>query len=224
MPTIAIVGAGTGLGSAVARRFGREGFAVALVARDQARLDGLAGDLATAGVTARGYAANVRHRDALRRVLRDAADELGPIEVLQYSPVPSRDFLKPVLETTLDDLAAAVEFSILGSFTAVDAVLPAMRAARTGTIVFVNGGTAVRPRAGYAGTSVAFAGESAYAEVLNAALAGSGVHATQLVIPGAITPGDPARSPETIADVIWDLHTKHEGFRHFLTPMDPPEA
>ena len=35
MTTIAIVGAGTGLGAAVARRFGAEGFAVALVSRSQ---------------------------------------------------------------------------------------------------------------------------------------------------------------------------------------------
>jgi NADP-dependent 3-hydroxy acid dehydrogenase YdfG len=223
MSTIAIIGAGPGLGAAVARRFGREGFAVALVARDQAKLDALAGDLTAAGVTTRGYSADVRDGDALRRVLRNAADELGPVEVLQYSPIPSRDFLKPVLETTPADLAAAVEFSILGSFAAVDAVLPAMRAAGTGTIVFVNGGTSVRPLAAYAGTSVAFAGESAYAEILHTALAGSGVHATQLVIPGAITPDDPAKSPATIADVIWELHTKHTGFRHFLTPMSPPE-
>ncbi len=39
MHTIAIVGAGPGLGAAVARRFGREGFAVALISRDQAKLD-----------------------------------------------------------------------------------------------------------------------------------------------------------------------------------------
>jgi NADP-dependent 3-hydroxy acid dehydrogenase YdfG len=182
MSTIAIIGAGPGLGAAVARRFGREGFAVALVARDQARLEALAGELMEDGVSARGYAADVRDRDALRRVLRNAADELGPVEVLQYSPIPSRDFLKPVLETTQADLAAAVEFSILGSFAAVDAVLPAMRAA------------------------------------------GTGVHAAQLVIPGAITTDDPAKSPATIADVIWQLHTEHDGFRHFLTSMDPPQA
>ncbi|HEV7948517.1 MAG TPA: SDR family NAD(P)-dependent oxidoreductase, partial [Glaciihabitans sp.] len=38
MPVIAIVGAGPGLGAAVARRFGREGFSVALISRDQSKL------------------------------------------------------------------------------------------------------------------------------------------------------------------------------------------
>jgi NADP-dependent 3-hydroxy acid dehydrogenase YdfG len=222
MPTIAIVGAGPGLGAAVARRFGREGFAIALLARSRAKIDALAADLATDGVTARGYSADVTDTDSLRQALAAAATDLGAVDVLQYSPIPSRDSLKPLLETTEDDLAAAVRFSNLGSFAAVDSVLPAMRAAGRGTIVFVNGGTSVRPRTRYAGTSVAFAGESAYAEILNDAMAGSGVHATQLVIPGAITRDDPAKSPETIADRIWELHAKHEGFRHFLTPMDPP--
>lgn len=40
MTTIAIVGAGKGLGLAVAERFAREGFAVALISRNQDRLDG----------------------------------------------------------------------------------------------------------------------------------------------------------------------------------------
>ena len=65
MTTIAIVGAGPGLGAAVARRFGTEGFAVAVVSRSQDRVDALVGDLTTAGVTARGYAADVREPDAL---------------------------------------------------------------------------------------------------------------------------------------------------------------
>lgn len=60
MTTIAIVGAGAGLGQATAHRFGREGFSVALISRTQANVDKLAADLDEEGITARGYAANVR--------------------------------------------------------------------------------------------------------------------------------------------------------------------
>ncbi len=52
MPTIAIVGAGPGLGLAIARTFGREGFSVALIARTQDKLDRLAADLGAEGITA----------------------------------------------------------------------------------------------------------------------------------------------------------------------------
>ncbi len=221
MSTIAIVGAGPGVGDAVARRFGREGFAVALIARDQAKLDALAADLHASGITARGFAADVRDTATLTRALQDAADALGPIDVLQYSPIPHRDFLKNVLETSLTDLRAAVEFSIFGPVAAVQQVLGGMQARGQGTIVFINGGTSVRPRPNYAGTSVAFAGESAYAQMLHDALAGQNIYVTQLVIPGAITRENPRSSPDAVAERIWDLHTRRQGFRHFLTPMDP---
>ena len=57
MPTIAIVGAGPGLGLAIARRFGREGFRVALVSRAESKLDALAARLAEDGIQAAGLPA-----------------------------------------------------------------------------------------------------------------------------------------------------------------------
>ncbi|MGO4427734.1 SDR family NAD(P)-dependent oxidoreductase, partial [Streptomyces sp. MCAF7] len=51
MSTIAIIGAGPGLGAAVARRFGREGYGIALISRDQDRLDALAAELGEEGMT-----------------------------------------------------------------------------------------------------------------------------------------------------------------------------
>ena len=222
MPTIAIVGAGSGVGASVARRFGREGFRVALLSRKQIKLDGMAAELKEQNITACGFAVDVRDSAALQVALQAASSELGPIEVLQYSPIPHRDFLKPVLETTSADLAGAVEFSILGPFTAVRQVLSDMRNRGRGTIVFVNGGTAVRPRANYAGTSIAFAAESAYAEIMHEALEPENIYVTQLVIPGAIREDDPASNPDTIAERIWTMHVQREGFRHFLTPMEAP--
>jgi NADP-dependent 3-hydroxy acid dehydrogenase YdfG len=219
MNTIAIVGAGKGLGAAVARRFGREGFAVALLARDQDRVDALASELEADGVTAQGFTADVRDRPSLTAAL-DAAAQLGPIEVLQYSPVPHRDFLRPVLETTPEQLVGAVEFSILGPIAAVHQVLPDMRLLGRGTILFVNGGSAVRPNAGYAGTSIAFAGESAFAQMLHDTVAADGVHVCQLIIPGAISVGDPTNDPSTIADTLWAIHRERQGFRHFTKPID----
>ena len=70
---------------------------------------------------------------ALTAALDRAAADLGPIEVLVYSPLPQQEFLRPVLETTVDDLRAAAEFSILGPVTAVRQVLPGMRAAGRGS-------------------------------------------------------------------------------------------
>jgi len=163
MPVIAIIGAGPGLGAAVARRFGREGFSVALISRNESKLDDMVAELATAGVIANGYSADVRVPAQLEGALERAAAELGPITALQYSPLPSRDYLKPVLELTPELALEALQFSALGLVHAARAVLPAMRAAGDGSIILINGGTSVKARAGFAGTSVAFPAESATA-------------------------------------------------------------
>lgn len=59
MPTIAIVGAGPGLGLSIAKVFGGHGYDVALIARDKGKLDALVAELAEAGITAEGFAADV---------------------------------------------------------------------------------------------------------------------------------------------------------------------
>ncbi|KQU28515.1 MULTISPECIES: SDR family NAD(P)-dependent oxidoreductase [unclassified Rhodococcus (in: high G+C Gram-positive bacteria)] len=220
MTTIAIIGAGEGLGTAVARRFGREGFAVALISRNQDNVDRIATTLAAEGFTAKGFAANVRDAAALTSALDSAAEELGTVEVLQYSPVPAKEFMKPVLETSAEDLAGPVEFSIYGPVTAVNHVLPGMRTLGRGTLLFVNGSSAVRPGATVAGTSIAFAGESAYAQLLHDALSPEGLHVGQLIIPRGIGGGEPSHEPEAIAQSLWDIHTTRADFRTYVAPLD----
>ena len=219
MTTIAIIGAGRGLGLAVARRFAREGFAVALVARNQGRVDDLAATLQSEGHTAAGYTADVRDGDSIRSALERASAELGPIEVLQYSPLPAKEFMRPVLETTEADLVGPIEFSVYGPVAAARQVVPGMRAIGHGTLLFVNGGSAVRPGARVTGTSVAFAGESAYAQLLHDALAEESIHVGQIIIPFGIDDGDPAHSAESLAERLWKMHTDHGEFRVYAEAM-----
>ena len=215
MTTIAIIGAGPGLGAAVARRFGREGFSVGLVSRNQQRLDELAAGLAEDGVEARGFAADVRDPESLSSALERVTQTLGPIEVLQYSPLPEKHFMRPVMETTVQDLVGPVEFSIYGAVAAVHQVVPGMRflGENRGSILFVNGGAAVKPGRAVTGVSVAFAGQAAYAQLLNEVLGEEGIQVSQLVIGGAIVEGDKDKSPEVLAEKLWDLHAKRDTFR-----------
>lgn len=215
MTTLAIIGAGSGLGAAVARRFGREGFSVALISRNQARLDALAAELTDEGVEAKGFTADVRDPASLRRALDDAVKQLGPIEVLQYSPLPDKKFMRPVLETMPRDLVGPIEFSIYGPVAAVHEVVPGMRflGKDRGTILFVNGGSAVKPGRAVTGTSVAFAGQAAYAQLLHEELKGEGIHVGQLVIGGAIEPGG-EKDPAVLADRLFSMHTERDQFRH----------
>ncbi|MEU6535793.1 SDR family NAD(P)-dependent oxidoreductase [Streptomyces sp. NPDC047000] len=220
MSSIAVVGAGPGLGAAVARRFGQEGFGVALIARNEKHVEALAGEIAELGVRAHGFAADVRDPLALAEALRRAAEAVGTIEVLQYSPAPHRDFMRPVLETTHTDLLGPLEFSVYGPVAAVQQVLPGMRELGRGTVLFVNGGTAVVPHPDRAGTSIAFAAESAYGHLLHDRLAGEGIHVAQLIIPGAITAGHARKDPAVLADVLWGMHRDRHGFRHYADDLE----
>jgi short-subunit dehydrogenase len=220
MTTIAVIGAGPGLGAAVARRFGREGHDVALISRNQDRTEALAAELADEGITTRGFAADVRDPKALTAALDAATATLGPIEILQYSPVPHRDFMRPVLETTAADLAGPIEFSVYGPVVAVQQVLPDMRSLGRGTILLVNGGTAAVPHPERAGTSIAFAAESAYGHLLHDTLAADNIHVAQLIIPGAITPGHPRKDPAALADILWSIHQDRHGYRHYADDLD----
>ncbi|MFD5910662.1 SDR family oxidoreductase [Streptomyces massasporeus] len=219
MTTYALVGAGPGLGLATARRFGTAGHSVALLARSAEHLDDLVAELTADGIQARGYTADVLDPGSLTTALRRAAEDLGPVEVVQYSPVPRADFMKPVLDTTATDLDDPLAFSVKGPVTCVNAVLPGMRALGRGTLLFVNGGSAVRPHPDRAGTSIAFAGESAYVAMLHEALAPENIHATQLIVPGAIRPDAEHTGPAALAERLYALHTERAGFRHYSEPM-----
>lgn len=220
MPTIAIIGAGPGLGLSVARRFAREGYSIALISRDQAKLDDLSRQLQDDGTTARAYAADVRDSAALEAALGRAASELGAITTLQYSPLPAREYLKSVLEMTPELALEALRFSVLGLIHSARAVLPAMREARDGSIILVNGGTSVKARSGFAGTSIAFPAESAYGEMLHDALADDGIRVAQLVIPGAIPQLKLENGIDDVADRIWELHRTPGEFRTMLIPLE----
>ncbi|QYF74159.1 SDR family NAD(P)-dependent oxidoreductase [Cryobacterium sp. PAMC25264] len=220
MPVIAIIGAGPGLGAAVARRFGREGFSIALISRNQSKLDVMAAELTAAGFIASGYAADVLAPTSMEAALERAEADLGPISALQYSPLPSRDYLKPVLEMTPELALEALRFSALGLMHAVRVVLPSMRRAGDGSVILINGGTSVKARAGFAGTSVAFPAESAYGEMLHDALESENIRVSQLVIPGAIPQLDLAHGIDSVADRIWDLHTVAGPFRTMLIPLE----
>ena len=219
MTTLAIIGAGSGLGLAVARRFGAEGFSVALLSRSQERADGLAAQLSGEGIPAQGFKADVRDPAAIAKALERATEALGPIEVLQYSPLPQKDFMRPVLETTPADLVGPVEFSIYGPVAAVHAVVPGMRflGEGRGTILFVNGGSAVTPGRNVTGTSIAFAGQAAYAELLHEVLGEEGIAVSQLIIGGQIIEGDDDKDPAVLAQHLWELHEARTEFRRQIS-------
>ena len=84
--TIAVLGGGPGLGLATARRFGREGFRVALVARTAARLDQLVEELKRDGIDAAAFPADLARRDHIGELVERITARLGWIDVVEYAP------------------------------------------------------------------------------------------------------------------------------------------
>src|SRR3954451_130175 len=204
--SIVIVGAGPNLGLAVARRFGRDGLAVGLVSRTQSKLDDLAAQLESDGIRAAGAAADIRNAQALAPAIATLAARLGPVSVLEYSPLPAREFMKPILETTVDDVRGPLEFSVLGAVAATHAVIGPMLETGRGTILFTTGGAAINPYPLRCGVGISFAGEVAYARMLHDEVAEKGVHVAHTAIGGRIAPGSD-HEPADIADALWRQHT-----------------
>jgi NADP-dependent 3-hydroxy acid dehydrogenase YdfG len=210
--SIVIVGAGPNLGAAVARRFGREGLAVGLISRNADKLDAMAADLAEDGIRAAGAPADIHDAAALAAAIISLADQLGPVDVLEYSPLPAREFMKPILETTVDDVRGPLEFSVLGAVSAATTVLGPMLDRGTGTILFTTGGAAINPYPLRAGVGISFAAEVAYARMLHDELADRGIHVAHTAIGGRIAPGED-HEPDDVAELLWRHHTERSTFQ-----------
>jgi NADP-dependent 3-hydroxy acid dehydrogenase YdfG len=186
--------------------------AAGLIARDAGKLAALAGELRDDGITADHAAADIRDAAALSQAIATLADRLGAVEVLEYSPLPAREFMKPILETTVDDVRGPLEFSVLGAVAAATAVVGPMLDAGRGTILFTTGAAAINPYPLRAGVGIAFAGEVAYARMLHDELRDRGIHVGHTAIGGRIAPGGD-HEPDEIAEVLWRHHTERGDFQ-----------
>jgi NAD(P)-dependent dehydrogenase (short-subunit alcohol dehydrogenase family) len=218
VPTLAIVGAGPGMGLAIARTFGSRGFDVALIARTKEKLETLVSQLGQEGITAAAFPADVLDRASLRDALDAAKARFDGIDVLEYSPAPH----SPVpgfttaapSEATVDNLQPQIEYNFYGAVTAAQAVLPAMRETGAGTLLFTTGGGSVDPVPMLGNVNAAAAALRNWVINLNKELAGSGVYAAHVAINVWIGDGGPegfpTATPEQIAPLYWDLHENRD--------------
>jgi NADP-dependent 3-hydroxy acid dehydrogenase YdfG len=211
MSTIAIVGAGPGLGASLARRFGHEGYAVALVARNAGRLDALATELRQAGVDAHPYPADVTRPETLHAALTRASADLDGIDVLEYSPAPSgtgAGALAPVdaLHLSIEAVKPQLEYYLYGGITAIQAVLPGMLERGTGAVIASTGassGPMIHPP--FANIAAASGALRNWMLNLHQALAPHGVYAAHVAIAAWIGHGGPASQADAIAEAYWQL-------------------
>ena len=91
--SIAVFGAGPGLGQAVARHYAREGYAVTLVGRRSEPLDRLAEDLTSAGATAHVITADLSDTGATPRLAEQIRAKAGNLDAFYYAPTPDTGFV-----------------------------------------------------------------------------------------------------------------------------------
>jgi NADP-dependent 3-hydroxy acid dehydrogenase YdfG len=227
MPAIALVAAGARLGLSLGKIFGGQGFDVALIARSKDRLGELTEKLGAEGIMAAGFPADVTDRAALAAALDSTAGRFGGIDVLHYAS-PGAGTIETLrgtgaLDVTVDNLQPQIESTCYGAITATRAVLPAMLAAGTGTLLYTTGGSSVTPAPVFVSAGMAGAALRKWALTLNGVLAGRGVYAAHVAIgtwiagtPGA-PEGVPLSEPDEIARLYWDLHTGREPAEHLIS-------
>ena len=109
------------------------------------------------------------------------------------------------------DVQHEMDFQLYGAIAATRAVLPAMREAGAGTLLFTTGAGSVDPVPQIANVNAAAAALRNWVINLRKELDGTGVQAAHVAINVSIgtpaVPGFPTAQPEEISPVYWDLHT-----------------
>jgi short-subunit dehydrogenase len=181
---IAILGAGPGLGTALAHKYGKEGYAVALVARRLEPLQTLVNQLAQEGIVAQAFTADLRDPSAVSTVISNIQSNFGGIETLYYGPNAPEVFV-PATTVDVEALKDKVELFLYGLVAAVASALPTIRAQR-GAILVGLGGSAAVGLPFMSGPGPALAGARNYLYSLHGELATEGVYVGMLTLSAVI--------------------------------------
>jgi short-subunit dehydrogenase len=203
-----IVGMGQGVSMAVAKRFGKEGFALAMISRRQSALDRYADQLRSAGIAALGFAADIADPAELKIALDSINNTLGETEVLVYNAAVMRQAVPSELSPA--QLDEDIRVNITGALIAAQHVLPAMKKRKHGTILFTGGGLALEPYPMYSSLAIGKAGIRSLAYSLHGELQTQGIHVATVTICGFVQPSTKF-DPDVIAEEYWRLHNQPKG-------------
>jgi NADP-dependent 3-hydroxy acid dehydrogenase YdfG len=212
---LVVVGAGPGVGAALARRFAREGYAVALVARSASILEQLATELEQTGTTAAWAAVDITDEQALTAAIEGFAERFGHIDVLHFNPSVFRhaDPLQLSADELLEDLRVGTGALLTAVQSARGAMGPGARVTVTGSMA------ADHPWHEACSLGVQKAALRNLVLSLDTALAPSGVRAASVTVRGTLAPGT-AFSPDRVAEAIYAAGTTPEESWRAEVPYD----
>jgi short-subunit dehydrogenase len=199
---VLLVGAGPGLGLAVARRFANGGYRVTLVARSTDGLGRLAESLADTGAQIDTLAADASDPEGLGVRVAELYNEPGGPGLIIYNAVMGAP--DKLLSSSVEHLQTAYAVDVISAIVVTQVAAPALRASGSGTIIVTGGGFADHPIPALATISLGKAALRSAATILGADLEPDGIRVATLTIAGQIVAGT-AFDPEKIAERYWDV-------------------
>lgn len=220
-----VLGAGDGIGSAVGRRFAREGYATLLVRRDPAKSAQVVEEIAASGGAAVALGVDVRQEDAVQDLFACAERDFGPVEVCVYNAASNVKL--PLRETDAKLFYKVWKLACFGGFLAAREAARYMVPRGKGTILFTGATASVRGGDGFAAFASAKAALRTVAQSAARELGKEGVHVAHVVIDAGVDsavtheryrrlrgidpdtlPPDSLTRPDSIADTYWALHAQ----------------
>jgi NADP-dependent 3-hydroxy acid dehydrogenase YdfG len=206
-----IIGAGPGIGSATAERFGREGTKILLGARDANRLQMLIASLASKGIDAEGIRVDATDPASVATAMRTADRRAEGLAAVLYNAARVRQ--QDLFSMADADIASDLKVNVEGAMYAVRAAARAF-SERGGTILMTGGGLALEPHPAYASLGVGKAAIRNLVQGISGELAQRNIHIATVTVGTLIAPG--SYEAAGVADAFWQMaHDRSLGWESF---------
>lgn len=184
--TCLVVGAGDGLGAAVARAFAAEGLEVCVTrrARNLPQLEALAASIREAGGKAHAFGVDARREDEMAALFTRIERDIGPLDVVVFNI--GANVRHPIRETTARVFTKVWEMACFAGFLTGREAAKVMAPRASGTIIFTGATASMRGSAGFAAFAAAKSGLRAVAQSMARELGPQGIHVAHVVVDGAI--------------------------------------
>ena len=192
---------------ALARKFGREGCDLALIARRGDVLAEYVVELQDDGIASQAFPADVTDQDTLNLAYSAISKSMGTPSILLYNAAAVTRL--PPSELAIDTLKRDFATNVAGGLAAVQCVTPDMRVAGSGTILFSSAGVALEPDANWASYSASKAALRNLAFSIGGEMGSDGIHVAVVTIAGRIAPSTNL-DPDRLAGEYWRLHCQEK--------------
>jgi len=179
-----VIGAGSSLGSAIARVFASDNYTTVVARRNGDELGPLKEEIESKGGECLSFSLDARKEEDVINFIEKIENEIGEINVAVYNIGANIRF--NILETTSRKYYKVWEMAAFGAFLMGREVARKMLPRKKGTIIFTGATASVRGKEGFAAFSGAKQAKRALAQSMAKELAPKGIHVAHIIVDGAI--------------------------------------